>query len=237
MNDLVKWGLLGVGGYLFYQRFVAAPAPAVAATPTGSAGGTTGTTAAAAGSFSISDLINALKGATPVPPGPQVCPPGYTGTYPSCVAPVAPPPPAPPAVPKIGKYPYTDKASYQAALVSAVLDAAGGDPSAKHTADEWNWYMTNTVGVNYAPDPTNAMAPGQRYTPITAGVYYDALRFQGLLDYPTGLSGFGFGASSGTPFRIPVPLMARRVKALPVPPIAVIHLGNGRTALVRMGGN
>lgn len=90
---------------------------------------------------------------------------------------------------KVGKYPYTDKASYQQALVNAVVNAAHGDASTKLTADQWNWYMVNSVGLDFAPDPTNAMAPGQRFTPITAAVYYDALRHQDMLSYPSGLTG------------------------------------------------
>lgn len=191
VKDVLKYGLLAIGGYWLYSKYMSAPAAAPAAgTPA------TATPPASTG-FSLADLVNALKGvspATPVPPAPQVCPSSYTGTYPNCVAPVV----TPPAL-KVGNYAYTDKASYQTALVNAAVDAAGGGPDLKQTADAWNWDMVNKVGVNFSPDPTSAMAPGQRYTPITAAVYYDALRFQNLLDYPSGLSGL----RGVVPIRIP----------------------------------
>lgn len=53
VGSILKWGLLGAGGYLLYSRFVAPGAPAVAAAP--AAGGSTQT-------YSIQDLINAVRG-------------------------------------------------------------------------------------------------------------------------------------------------------------------------------
>lgn len=172
-KDIIKYAAIAVGAYLVYT-YVIAPmmnaTPAVAAAPPTPPG---------------TPVANPT-GTTPPAPPQAVCPSGTTGTPPNCIA-IA----APPVVAKVGKYPYTDKSSYQQALVNAAVDAAGGDPSITHTADEWNWYMVNSIGVNFAPAPDGAMAPGQRFTPITAAVYYDALRHQGMLDYPSGLSGMG----------------------------------------------
>ncbi len=171
--------LIGGAAYLAWQWYQGASAPSITGT-TPPAGTTTNPPAG---------TTTTNPPATPTNPvTPTVCPSGTTGTYPNCITPPPPPPPQPP-VAKVGKYPYTDKASYQQALVNAVVDAAGGDSNLKQTADQWNWFMVNSVGVNYSPDPTTAMAPGQRFTPITAAVYYDALRYQNMLDYPSGLAG------------------------------------------------
>lgn len=237
MKDLIKWGLIGVGGYLLYERFVA-PAGAAPTSPTGSAGGTTGNPSPA-GSFSISDLITALKGPlAPVSPivsrlRPETCPTGYSGSYPDCVAP-PPPPPPPPATPtvKLDSIDYGSQ-EWQTRVADALGAAAGGNG---RTFDDWSFYYQNQIGGSPLSvalfggmlDAAGVSRAADGSTPLVTAEQFATY----LVDAKSmGLSGIR------TPLRIPVPAMSRRVKALPVPPVAVIHLGNGRTALLKMGGN
>lgn len=138
MGDLLKYGLLAVGGYLLYQNFIATPAAAVASTAPPATGSTTGTS-----SLSLSDLVNAIKNAvTPTPAATTTPPPASTTTASPAAA-----------------------ATLSAQLVTAAKDntffiAQNGQGN----ADEWNFYLAQLRPPGLSADQFAAIFPGMTAT-------------------------------------------------------------------------
>jgi len=120
------------------------------------------------------------------------------------------PPPLPQQTGNVQGFTYTTKATYLQALINAVKAASGN--SNAQTADEWNWFMVNRVGVNLAPALDDSQQASVGMTPgnsLDATTYYNALDKLGLISYPSGLTGLA-AAARGMTRRVRHPLAQGR---------------------------